>query len=292
MWAYQSVDENRFQGANLALTLTRESLAWHTGKLLSRWTWQSTFRSAAQRRARGYRVLDKDGVAKLLKSGVPDEITIDWADLARLYKLIRQRKPLTVLEFGCGFSSLVILAALERNGEGHLHSVDASEHWLANTGAKLPSALAARWTPLHSPVRALEINGQLCSRYERLPNVVPDFAYLDAPSNIDVTGGVAGLTFQVADGKYRNAVAANMLLYESTLRTGFFMLVDRRYENVHFLRHNLKRRYRVHWDRIQHQVGFELIERTGSGGRHLAQLASPLYPESHRRTRPDESNQP
>lgn len=49
---------------------------------------------------------------------------------ARLYALVRKRKPETIVETGVcnGVSTLVILTALERNGHGTLHSVDYPDH--------------------------------------------------------------------------------------------------------------------------------------------------------------------
>jgi len=72
--------------------------------------------------------------------------------LAKLcYALCRALKPATVLETGVayGVSSSFITKALERNGGGHLHSVDRPptrpgvEDWV---GALVPDELRSRWT--------------------------------------------------------------------------------------------------------------------------------------------------
>lgn len=71
------------------------------------------------------RYLKKNGVLEVLSRGETTEIAIVHGDLARIHKLIRTRKPRVVLEFGVGFSTLVIAHALGQNEIGHLFTVDA-----------------------------------------------------------------------------------------------------------------------------------------------------------------------
>jgi SAM-dependent methyltransferase len=208
------------------------------------------------------RYLKKQGVLDVLSRGEANEIKIVHGDLARIHRLIRSRKPRVVLEFGVGFSTLVIAHALRQNKKGHLFTVDANQHWLENTRQKLGD-LASLVTLHYSEAYACEHDFQLISRFRFLPNITPDFVYLDGPSTFDISGDVCGLKFDLKDNEYRQAVAADILTYESSLRVGAFILVDRRYTNVHFLKHNLKRKWKIHWDRVQHQVGFELMEITG-----------------------------
>jgi hypothetical protein len=208
------------------------------------------------------RYLRTQGVLDLLKRGEANEIDIVHGDLARIHRLIRSRKPRVVLEFGVGFSTLVIAHALEKNGTGHLFTVDASKKWLNNTGKKL-GKLAGHVTLQQSEVVAAEYDGQLVSHFLHLPNIAPNFVYLDGPAQSDIRGVVRGLGYNIGKGEYRNVVSAEILLYESTMRVGAFILTDRRYQNVQFLRNNLKRKWKIHWDRVQHQVGFELREITG-----------------------------
>ncbi len=207
--------------------------------------------------------LERNGVLSILRSGLDVEIPIVSGDLARLHKLIMSRKPKTVLEFGVGFSTIVISHALDSLGEGTLYTVDADPKWLENTRTKLGEKLSARWEPRQSDVDCAVHDAQLVSYYKRLPNIVPQFVYLDGPSPSDIKGNVRGLDFPLEGGRYRHVVASDILLYESSLLTGAYVLVDRRYANVQFLRNNLKRKWKLHWDRVQHQVGFELRDITG-----------------------------
>jgi hypothetical protein len=214
------------------------------------------------------RYLEKHGVIDTLKSGSSSEFKIVTGDLARIHKLIVSRKPKVVMEFGVGFSTVVIAHALQTVGSGTLYTVDADAHWIENTRQKLKGNLSDRVIFHHSEAECGVHDGQLVANYKSLPNIVPQFIYLDGPFPTDVKGNVRGLDFPLADNRYRHMVAADILLYESSLQTNAYILLDRRYVNAQFLRNNLKRKWKMHWDRIQHQVAFELRDITGKSTHH------------------------
>ncbi len=205
------------------------------------------------------RYLEDEGVLELILDGREDEIKPIWFDLYNMHKIIRERKPATVLEFGIGFSTIVMAHALERNKSGHLWSIDTSQEWIKNLEQKLPDTLRGYVTIQQSDVQIAEHEGQLCHYYETLPDIVPDFVYLDGPSTADVKGSVRGLTFQPHNTRWRNQVAADLLLYEASLHNHFFLLVDGRKMNVEFLYRNLKRRYRVRQNHALKFATFELL---------------------------------
>jgi predicted O-methyltransferase YrrM len=62
-----------------------------------------------------------------LSAGLNEEIPPKWDDLVRLYKLIRDRKPFQILEFGSGFSTVVMAHALKQNWNDYraLRSINA-----------------------------------------------------------------------------------------------------------------------------------------------------------------------
>lgn len=224
------------------------------------------FRNLVLRQAKDY--LRREGVLDELQNGDAIEVSPVHLDLANMHKLVRRRKPQTVVEFGSGFSTVVIAHALAKNAEESdgakappmLWSVEANEHWMKNTQGKIPERLSAFVSLSHSEVFADELNGQLCLKYAKLPNVVPDFIYLDGPGAADVKGEVRGLKFQIGTDELRRQVFADVLLYESSFHKGAFILVDSMYPTVHFLRHNLKREYRFKWDVVANQSTFELME--------------------------------
>ncbi|MCW5745890.1 MAG: hypothetical protein KIT36_06795 [Alphaproteobacteria bacterium] len=224
--------------------------------------------------------LDGVGVLTLLRGGNAGEIPPVLYDLYNLHRQVRSRRPRTILEFGVGFSTIVLAHAMDMNlrerpqaepakAKGapppahQLWSVDANAAWIENARGKVPEPLRRLVTFHHSDVQAIELAGQLCHRYTKLPNIVPDFVYLDGPDPGDVKGEVNGLSFTLAHGGPRQVVAADIVLMEPSLRAGFFMILDARFNNMHFLRHNLRRRYRVRVDRVNRLSTFELLERTG-----------------------------
>ncbi len=210
-----------------------------------------------------------DTVSGSLKIPFPPESS----DLVRLHKLIRQRKCFTVLEFGVGHSTLVIADALQKNQLEwrqlpdkpsirnrfmfQAFCVDASAKWIETVKAGMPKHLLPY---IHFHCTGVEIgtfNGQLCHYYEELPDIVPDFIYLDGPSPKDVKGSIRGLSFQCDE---RTVMAADLLLMEPTFLPGTFIVVDGRTNNARFLEKNFQREYRVLWEKEGDVTTFELME--------------------------------
>lgn len=207
------------------------------------------------------------------------------ADLVRLHRLVRSRMAATVLEFGVGFSTVIVADALQKNEADfaalkekprlrnskpfHLYAVDASRHWIAETRKRIPAGLSKRVTLSHSGVEAGTYRDQLCHYYKRLPNVVPDFIYLDGPSPKDVKGSVRGLDFSIDE---RTVMAADILLMESTLLPGAFIIVDGRVNNARFLERNFKRNFVHSYSAADDITTFTLDE--PPLGRHSHDLAA------------------
>jgi hypothetical protein len=195
------------------------------------------------------------------------------ADLARLHRIVRERKVFTVLELGVGHSTIAIADALEKNRLEwealptkpsvrnrfmfHSFSVDTSKDWLAHTETTIPAHLRARVTFHHSSVHIGTYNGQLCHFYQSLPDIVPDFIYLDGPDPKQVEGSIHGLSFQCDE---RTVMSGDLLLMEPVLLPGTFVLVDGRTNNCRFLANNLRRKFEIKWDRAGDVTTFELVE--------------------------------
>jgi hypothetical protein len=205
--------------------------------------------------------------------GAPRPIAPMLPDLVRLHRLVIERRRLTVLEFGVGYSTLILADALSRHEAAfrsqptanlelpadafRLYSVDADATWIRAVRAGLPGTLAGRVDLVLSPVRATTFEGRLCHCYQRLPDVVPDFIYLDGPHLGDVQGTVNGLSF--CAGK-RVPIAADVLLMEPSLLPGTIVLLDGRTANARFLAQNLRREFRSSYDAEADVTQFELVE--------------------------------
>lgn len=210
-----------------------------------------------------------DAVSGELKIPFPPEPD----DLIRLHKIIRRRKCFTVLEFGLGYSTIIMADALQKNQEDweslqkkpeirnrfmfQLFSVDASEEWIDNVKSKFPSHLIQRVHFQYSEAEIGTFNGQLCHYFKNLPDIVPDFIYSDGPVGKDVKGSIRGLSFQCDE---RTSMPADLLLMESTFLPGTFIVIDGRTNNARFLERNFMRQYEKKWDKEGDITTFELIE--------------------------------
>lgn len=206
---------------------------------------------------------DKDtDVFKHVNQNFGEPFPADLIDLYRLHKTIRDKKFFTVLEFGVGLSTLVMADALYKNKQDwdkhnksvsirnrfmfKLFSVDTAKKWIAHTKKQVPGYLKNHIEFKYSTVSIGKFNDQLCHYYDDLPDIIPDFIYLDGPDPKDVKGEINGLTFQCDE---RTVMAADLLLMESTLLPGTLVLVDGRTNNCRFLQNNFKRKWKQTWDK-------------------------------------------
>lgn len=210
-----------------------------------------------------------DSVSGNLQIPVPPETN----DLIRLHKLIRERKSFTVLEFGLGYSTIIMADAIYKNKlewesirskpdirNSHmfkLFSVDASSEWIEITKKRIPNHLKNIVNIKQSNVTIGTFNNQLCHYYDDLHDIIPDFIYLDGPSPKDVKGKINGLSFNCDE---RTVMAADLLLMESTFLPGTFIIIDGRTNNARFLERNFTREYKVTWNRENDVSTFELTE--------------------------------
>lgn len=190
-------------------------------------------------------------------------------DLIRLHYLLTSRKVSTVLEFGVGKSTCVFDDALSYNKKHykdyiskHLrrsnafecHSVDDDEKWLDFS----QKSYATKNVFYHfSPVKMDTFNGRICTFYESLPNICPDFIYLDAPGLYSVKGEVRGISTAHTD---RLPMAADILAFEHFLLPGTLIAVDGRSANARFLKANLQREWKYSYFKEYDQHFFELVE--------------------------------
>jgi len=216
----------------------------------------------------------KEGVYDSVNGNLNISIPPETDDLIRLHKLIRSRKSFTILEFGLGYSTIIMADALAKNQRDwsaldekpqirnrfmfQLFSLDASTEWIEKTQSAIPEHLIHRIHIQQSDVEIGTFNGQLCHYYQNLHDIVPDFIYLDGPSAKDVKGRYRGLSFGCDE---RTVMAADLLLMEPTFLPGTFIIVDGRTNNARFLERNLSRSYQIKWDADNDITTFELNEK-------------------------------
>ncbi len=194
-------------------------------------------------------------------------------DLVQLHQFIRKKHFFTVLEFGVGYSTLVIADALMKNQIDfenlnptpqirnrymfQLFSVDSSEKWLEISQKRIPDFLTDRIHLSFSPVKIGMYQDQICSFYQKLPDIIPDFIYIDGPDPKAVEGDINGLSFQCWE---RTVMSGDVLLMESTMLPGTNIWLDGRTNNARFLERNFKRPFIKNWYKELDVTLFELNE--------------------------------
>jgi hypothetical protein len=196
-----------------------------------------------------------------------------YSDLARLHSLIRSRKVFSIIEFGLGWSTLVMADALKKNhddwealidkpsisgsGKFQLVCVDTSEYWIDHTKEKIPAALGDYITFHHSNAIIGTFQDRICHYYETLPDITPDFIYLDGPDPAAVQGSLSGITFSKTN---RIVISADILKIEPILLPGAMFIVDGRAANVRFLTQHLYRNWQINTNSTGDITTFELDE--------------------------------
>jgi len=205
-------------------------------------------------------------------------------DLFHLYSTVRKSSCVSVLEFGSGWSTLVLALGLYENaqsfGEEHRQSVrhpnpfqlltvDASEHWQGVALSRVPD-----W--LKSTIRRVSCDVMLADRYggyvhffDKVPDFVADLIYLDGPDPEQVVGVVGGFEY----GELHTLpMGADLLRLEPHLWPETMIITDGRTANARFLASNLRRNWQVLHDPFGDRTTFRLEETAFGpiGERHVA----------------------
>lgn len=194
-------------------------------------------------------------------------------DLVNLHKLIRKRKVFTILEFGIGYSSIIMADALLKNKNDYeklktkpkirkenmfeLHSLDASKFWMNKFQKKIPSKFRKIIKLHYSSAEISEFNGRICHFFKKLPNIIPDFIYVDGPAAYDVKGEIRGISF---DKMERTVMNGDLLSIEPFFTPRTFILIDGRTNSARFLKNNFQRQYKYKHNVKNDTHEFELIE--------------------------------
>lgn len=193
-------------------------------------------------------------------------------DLCRLHWLTLRRRSVSVLEFGSGFSTVVLAHAmrllhghfhgwaqknLRTEQPFHVHSVEEEQRFQALTQQRLGDALTPFATVTRSSVELITHDNRFATIYSSLPNIAPDLIYLDGPSQFATTAALNG--FSIAS-PVRMPMSADILRMEFFLEPGCVLLIDGRTQNARFLKSYFRRAWAHHHDRAGDIHLFELQE--------------------------------
>ena len=176
--------------------------------------------------------------------------------ISQILKIIRLRKITTVLELGVGYSTLFIAHALNQNKISYKEFVnknlrrnDAFKVFCVDTDKKYINLVKKQLTKQfkkivnikYSNASMTTFNGRICAEFDNLPNVCPDFIYVDAPCFMHVRGSINGIHTRHPD---RTIISSDVLKIEHLLLPGTLILWDGQTNNARFTQTNLQRKWK------------------------------------------------
>lgn len=182
----------------------------------------------------------------------------DLTDLYFLYQLIIKTKRTTILEFGCGYSTLIMSLALEhnkkkymkqvknlrRNDSFKIFSVDDSKKYikLSKDRIKRYDKNLNNFQFKYSKTRLINHRGNIVIKYDNLPKTSPDFIYIDAPSQLNVSSS-KHYSFDINHPDLL-PITCDVLLIEYYFIPGTIICIDGRGANAQYLKDNFKRKWK------------------------------------------------
>lgn len=199
----------------------------------------------------------------------------DLQDLYRLHQLIILNKRINVLEYGTGWSTLVILHALKlneiklKNQARFLRFKKKFSLTVVNNEKKYNTISKKRINNFFNNKKInvdfcfsenlmTTHNGRICSYFRKHPTVNPDFIYIDGPDQFKIKGKINNLTIANYEMMPMNS---DPLTYENFLTPGTIILFDGRTANARFLKNNFQRDWRYYHDEKNDQFLLYLDER-------------------------------
>ncbi len=160
------------------------------------------------------------------------------------------------MEYGTGWSSLIIYKALEFNKNKNknkfytrcdnpysLTVVDNSKKFLKISSDRITSEFGknANVNFHYSKCEMTKFNGNYAHQYIKHPPINPDFIFLDGPNNFFVDGKCEN--FSVKNFSMQ-PMGCDILKFENFLTPGTIILSDGRTANMRFLKNNFKRNWK------------------------------------------------
>lgn len=193
-------------------------------------------------------------------------------DLTRLHFITLKKKSVNVLEFGSGFSTIFILHALNilsslhheyavenfrADKYFHLYTVEEDSRFMDITQRRVPKELVSNLSISLSGIKLSQHDSRFCTYYNSLPNISPDFIYIDGPSLFATSDEINGFAI---NNWTRMPMSADILRFEFFLEPGTIIVIDGRTQNARFLKTYLKRNWAYFHDVEGDAHYFELQE--------------------------------
>jgi len=187
-------------------------------------------------------------------------------DLYLLYQYVLINKRTTIIEFGSGWSTLIMSLALKelkdkfskkvkllrRNNPFELFVIDNEKKYLNITKQRIKKfnkylniKNPTKINYHYSDVEMTLFNNKICTQYKKLPLCNPDFVYLDGPDQFKVKKEIIGISTRHKD---MMPMACDILKFEYFYTPGTIIVSDGRAANVKFLKDNFKRNWSYYRD--------------------------------------------
>jgi hypothetical protein len=196
----------------------------------------------------------------------------EYDDLCRLHFLALSRKCMNIMEFGSGFSTVVLADAMRLLHDNyfdfaksnfrvenpfHVFSIEEEQKFKDFTVKRLGNNLSKYATVSISSIDVILHEYRISTLYSKLPNINPDFIYLDGPSQFNNSNDINGFSLSSIS---KMPMSADILLFEFFLEPGTLILVDGRTANARFLKSYLRRNWNYLHDYKADVHYFELQE--------------------------------
>jgi hypothetical protein len=188
-------------------------------------------------------------------------------DLYNIYQVIIKNNRTSVLEFGSGWSSIIISRALIENKKNFKknkfkinpffehHILENEKKFLYYTKKKINYFLKnyknknVKYS--FSDCFLEVVNNKFVTLYKKLPDINPDFIYLDGPDQSKIKSKKK--SFKINSEKFMPMVS-DILLIEYFLIPGTIIMIDGRGANAQYLKNNFTRKwgYKYFKDSDQH----------------------------------------
>jgi hypothetical protein len=199
-------------------------------------------------------------------------------DLYNLYQYVLINKRTTILEFGCGWSTLIFSLALKelankfsnevkqlrRNNAFELFVVDNEKKYLNITKNRIIKF--NKYLKIKKPIKINYIltdvemttfKDRICTQYKKLPLCNPDFIYLDGPGQFNVKKDINGISTRHKD---MMPMACDILKFEYFYTPGTIIVCDGRAANAKFLKNHFRRKWKYINDKKNDQHIFCLAD--------------------------------
>jgi hypothetical protein len=195
-------------------------------------------------------------------------------DLYKIHNFILLNKRTSVLEFGCGWSSLVIEHAIRLNKKKFNKEISKFVpnkkifiHYAVDNSVKYLNIAKMRNSKIfadssrisnfiYSECRITKFNFRYCTEYKKIPTFNPDFIYIDGPSQF----GIKKNNYFTTAHADLMPMICDVLKFENFLIPGTIILLDGRTANARFLKNNFQRNWKYYFDYRNDQNIFYLDE--------------------------------